>query len=190
MFSILQRTSQQSRSNLARGPVRQYLGGMVTPSVATAAPSFSSLLQNSTISNHNNISLDQQVRHRSNRSRRGLYDGVDIRFGNRVSFSEKKTRRKFKPNVFKKRLYSEILDEMIRFHVTAKALRTIDKYGGLDNYLLHNKHIKDGEGEGGAAKARIQEVLEQRREGQRQAAMAAAQPESEDGEAKMETKQQ
>lgn len=38
----------------------------------------------------------------SGRSRRGLYDGKDIRTGNNVSFSERKTRRKFKPNVFKK----------------------------------------------------------------------------------------
>ena len=72
----------------------------------------------------------------SNRSRRGLFDGKDIRSGNNVSFSMKKTKRKFKPNCFHKRLYSEVLDEMITFEVTASALRSIDKAGGLDNYLL------------------------------------------------------
>ena len=89
----------------------------------------------------------QQVRHRSNRSRRGLYDGKDIRSGNNVSFSMKATKRKFKPNVFVKRVYSETLQDMIQFHLTASTLRSIDKAGGLDNYLLQNeKQITEGEG--------------------------------------------
>jgi large subunit ribosomal protein L28 len=90
--------------------------------------------------------LDTQVRFRSNRSRRGLYDGKDVRFGNKVSFSNKKTRRKFKPNVFIKRLYSETLDSMLKFHVTTSALRSIDRMGGLDNYLMRSKHVTEGEG--------------------------------------------
>lgn len=88
----------------------------------------------------------QQIRHRSNRSRRGLYNGKDIRSGNNVSFSMKKTKRKFKPNVFKKSVYSEILDEMVRFHLTASTLRSIDKAGGLDNYLLTSRYVTEGEG--------------------------------------------
>eukprot|EP00957_Ditylum_brightwellii_P162667 12387037-Ditylum_brightwellii.AAC.1 len=87
-----------------------------------------------------------QVRYRSNRSRRGLYDGKDIRSGNNVSFSMKKTKRKFKPNVFKKRVYSETLDKMIQFRLTTSALRSIDKAGGLDNYLLTSKHVTEGRG--------------------------------------------
>jgi len=87
-----------------------------------------------------------QIRHRSNRSRRGLYDGKDIRAGNHVSFSHKKTPRKFRPNVFMKRVYSETLDEMVRFHLTTSALRSIDHAGGLDNYLLKSKHVVEGEG--------------------------------------------
>ena len=51
-----------------------------------------------------------------------------------------------KPNVFLKRVYSETLDEMVRFHLTAAALRSIDKAGGLDNYLLKSKHVTEGEG--------------------------------------------
>ena len=63
-----------------------------------------------------------------------------------MSFSMKKTKRKFKPNVLKKKVYSEILDEMIPFHITTSALRTIDKFGGLDNYLLRSRHVTEGEG--------------------------------------------
>lgn len=107
-------------------------------------------------------SLDSQhqlttVRHRSSRSRRGLYDGKDIRSGNNVSFSMKSTKRKFKPNVFKKRIYSELLDEMIQFHLTTSALRSIDKAGGLDNYLLNSRHVTEGEGL--EAKKRIMKVI-------------------------------
>jgi len=89
---------------------------------------------------------DEQRRFRSNRSRRGLYNGKDIRTGNNLSFSMKHTKRTFKPNVFIKRVYSEILDEMVRFHLTTSTLRTIDKAGGLDNYLLTSQHITSGEG--------------------------------------------
>ena len=96
-------------------------------------------------------------RFRSNRSRRGLYDGKDIRSGNNVSFSMRATKRTFKPNVFTKRVYSEMLDEMIRFHLTAAALRSIDKAGGLDNYLLTSKHVTSGEGK--MVKARILDKL-------------------------------
>ena len=58
----------------------------------------------------------------------------------------KATKRKFKPNVFKKRVFSELLDEMVEFHLTTSALRSIDKAGGLDNYLLTSKHVTSGEG--------------------------------------------
>lgn len=58
----------------------------------------------------------------------------------------KHTKRTFKPNVFVKRVYSEILDEMVRFHLTTSTLRSIDKCGGLDNYLLTSKHVVSGEG--------------------------------------------
>lgn len=58
----------------------------------------------------------------------------------------KSTKRTFKPNVFIKRVYSETLDAMIPFHLTTATLRSIDKAGGLDNYLLTNRNITEGEG--------------------------------------------
>lgn len=35
---------------------------------------------------------------------------------------------------------------MVRFHLTTSTLRSIDKVGGLDNYLLTSKHVTSGEG--------------------------------------------
>jgi large subunit ribosomal protein L28 len=61
----------------------------------------------------------------------------------------KKTRRKWNPNVQYQKLYSEILDESIKFKVTTSALRSIDKAGGLDNYLLTSKHVINNKSVGG-----------------------------------------
>ena len=47
-----------------------------------------------------------------------------------------RTKRKWYPNVFKKRLYSESLNKVVNVKCTAHALRCIDKAGGLDNYML------------------------------------------------------
>jgi len=70
----------------------------------------------------------------------GLYHGKHIDFGNTVSFSKTKTRRSWKPNVFRnKKFFSEILQKDIRFTVTSTALRTIEKLGGIDNYLAKTK---------------------------------------------------
>lgn len=130
-------------SCLSSGRWKQgFAAGVASKSSGCILPSPTPLLSKSSLPQ----GLFGACRYRSNRSRRGLYDGKDIRSGNNVSFSMKSTKRKFKPNVFKKRVYSEILDEMVRFHLTTSALRSIDKAGGLDNYILTSKHVTSGEG--------------------------------------------
>ncbi|KAB8303041.1 hypothetical protein EYC80_004495 [Monilinia laxa] len=70
----------------------------------------------------------------------GLYGLQKIRYGNIVSEkNEIKTRRHWRPNVQRKRLYSPSLGKQIKLRVTTKVLRTIDKAGGLDEYLLGEK---------------------------------------------------
>lgn len=60
-----------------------------------------------------------------------------IMFGNNIApKSEVKTRRAWHPNVVHKSLYSAALCRWVRLKITVRALRTIDKVGGLDNYLL------------------------------------------------------
>lgn len=75
--------------------------------------------------------------HRSNRAKKGLYHGKDIRSGCSVSHSKAHTLRKWYPNVLNKRVFSYALNDMIRFKMTARALRNIDQEGGIDNYILN-----------------------------------------------------
>ena len=49
--------------------------------------------------------------------------------GNSVSFSNKKTKRRFNPNLQTKRFYVPELKEWITLKVSTTALRTIDKVG-------------------------------------------------------------
>lgn len=70
----------------------------------------------------------------------GLYDGRSIQSGNNVGETfNNKTRRTWLPNVHSKALWSEALGQKLRLKVTAGALRTIDKVGGLDAYLFRMK---------------------------------------------------
>ncbi len=66
----------------------------------------------------------------------GLFAGKDIRFGNQVSHSEMRTRRSWKPNVQKKRVFSDALNDWVSFQFTTTALKAVDHHGGIDNYLL------------------------------------------------------
>lgn len=70
----------------------------------------------------------------------GLYGGVKIQFGNNVSEkTEIKTRRKWLPNIKHKTIYSQTLGRTLRLKVSTRVLRTIDKVGGIDSYVLGNK---------------------------------------------------
>jgi large subunit ribosomal protein L28 len=76
----------------------------------------------------------------------GLYGQQKIRYGNMVSEkNEIKTRRYWRPNVQRKKLWSESLGAWVNVRITTRVLRTVDKCGGLDEYLLGEKaaRIKD-----------------------------------------------
>tara|TARA_B100000886_G_scaffold59872_1_gene37016 strand:+ start:83 stop:376 length:294 start_codon:yes stop_codon:yes gene_type:complete len=57
--------------------------------------------------------------------------------GNNVSHANNKTKRRFLPNLNMVSLASEKLDKSFKLKVSASALRTVDKKGGLDFYLLN-----------------------------------------------------
>jgi ribosomal protein L28 len=67
---------------------------------------------------------------------KGLYHGKDIRSGNTISFSHHRCKRKWYPNVINKKVWSESLNDWVRFQMTTAALKGIDYEGGIDNYIL------------------------------------------------------
>ena len=75
-------------------------------------------------------------------SRRCQITGVGVATGNNVSHAVNRTRRRFVPNLQTTRLLSDSLGEQVRRRVTSSALRTIDKKGGLDAFLLGTPNRK------------------------------------------------
>lgn len=84
-------------------------------------------------------------KHRSNRAKNGLYHGKDIQFGHSISHSQVKHKRRWYPNVINKRVWSEALNDWVRFKMTTRALKEIDNVGGIDTYLLalEEKQVTD-----------------------------------------------
>ncbi|KAI1123077.1 hypothetical protein F5Y10DRAFT_61545 [Nemania abortiva] len=70
----------------------------------------------------------------------GLYGRGKIRFGNVVASKYKnKSRTSWLPNRHTKRLWSPALGAFVRTRLTASVLHTIDRLGGIDEYLLGSK---------------------------------------------------
>ncbi len=65
--------------------------------------------------------------------------GTKPMVGNIVSHSQIKTKRRYLPNLVQVTLHSEALDQNFRLRIAAKALRTVDKLGGLDAFLAKAK---------------------------------------------------
>ncbi len=61
--------------------------------------------------------------------------GKKVQFGNNVSHSKRRTRRQFKPNVQKVTFTSDALGN-VSIDVATRTLRSVQKKGGLDAYLL------------------------------------------------------
>eukprot|EP01130_Rhizamoeba_saxonica_P012477 TRINITY_DN5264_c0_g1_i1.p1 TRINITY_DN5264_c0_g1~~TRINITY_DN5264_c0_g1_i1.p1 ORF type:complete len:205 (-),score=48.50 TRINITY_DN5264_c0_g1_i1:44-625(-) len=76
------------------------------------------------------------------RAQKGLYGGKKMLAGNKISFSLKKSLRIWKPNVQWKTFHSELLKTHFQVRVTTSVIRTIDKMGGIDNYILFTKEKK------------------------------------------------
>ncbi|MGE0740176.1 MAG: 50S ribosomal protein L28 [Hyphomonadaceae bacterium] len=69
-------------------------------------------------------------------SRRCELTGVNRQIGHKVSHSNIKTKREFKPNLVDVTLASDALGRAFKLRITAAALRSVDHRGGLDQFLL------------------------------------------------------
>ena len=61
--------------------------------------------------------------------------GKGVMSGNNVSKAKNRTRRKFLPNLQNVKLFSKSLDKFINMKICVSSLKTIEKNGGIDDYL-------------------------------------------------------
>ena len=72
-------------------------------------------------------------------SRRCELTGKGALVGNKVSHSNRKTKRRFLPNLLSVTMMSDALGRSVKLRVSANALKTVDHRGGLDAFLLRAK---------------------------------------------------
>jgi large subunit ribosomal protein L28 len=75
-------------------------------------------------------------------ARRCALTGKGVQTGNNVSHANNKTRRRYLPNLQQQRLFSETLGETVRLRISTHALRTLEKRGGLDGFLLKARNTE------------------------------------------------
>lgn len=72
-------------------------------------------------------------------SRRCELTGKGAQTGHKVSHSNRKTKRRFLPNLCNVTLQSETLAQSVRLRISANAIKSVDHRGGLDAFLLKSK---------------------------------------------------
>jgi large subunit ribosomal protein L28 len=72
-------------------------------------------------------------------SRRCELTGKGAQVGNTVSHSNMKTKRRFLPNLVNVTMMSDALGRSVRLRISTNALKTVDRRGGLDAFLIKAK---------------------------------------------------
>ena len=68
--------------------------------------------------------------------------GKGVMSGNNVSHAKNRTRRRFLPNLQQTSMESEILGRTVSLRVTTSAIRTVEKHGGLDSFLMQARNAE------------------------------------------------
>lgn len=84
--------------------------------------------------------------------------GKTVLVGNKVSHSNRKSKKNFRPNLQNTRLFSVALDMYVSLRLAANTIRTIDFKGGLDNFIL-TRSAKELTATAAALKTRIKKAL-------------------------------
>jgi large subunit ribosomal protein L28 len=100
-------------------------------------------------------------------SRRCDFTGKGVQVGHHVSHANNKTKRRFMPNLQEASLLSDTLGVRIQLRLSAHALRTVEKRGGLDAFLTSTPSAKLG------TKAQVLRRRILRAQGKKDAATAA-----------------
>jgi large subunit ribosomal protein L28 len=69
-------------------------------------------------------------------SRRCELTGKGAQVGHKVSHSNRKTKRRFLPNLLNVTLMSDALGRSFKLRVSAHAFKTVDHRGGFDAFLM------------------------------------------------------
>lgn len=69
-------------------------------------------------------------------SRKCELTGIAPQFGNNVSHSQRKSRRRFNPNLRVAHYESKLTGQIYKLRIVAKAMRSIEKIGGFDAFML------------------------------------------------------
>lgn len=69
-------------------------------------------------------------------SRRCELTGKGALVGHKVSHSNRKTKRRFLPNLVNVTLMSDALNRSVRLRISANGLRSVEHRGGLDAFLM------------------------------------------------------
>ena len=68
--------------------------------------------------------------------------GKTVMSGNNVSHANNKTRRRFLPNLQQATMHSEALGRRVSLRLSTSAMRTIEKHGGLDAFLMQARNAE------------------------------------------------
>ena len=60
--------------------------------------------------------------------------------GNNVSHANNRTKRKFQPNLQNVKLFSQNLNQFFSLKITVRTMKSVEKNGGFDSYLLKTKN--------------------------------------------------
>ncbi len=77
-------------------------------------------------------------------ARRCDFTGKGVMAGNNVSHANNRTRRRFLPNLQEASLYSDALGQSVQVRLSTSAIRTVEKRGGIDAFLLSTPSEKLG----------------------------------------------
>ena len=68
--------------------------------------------------------------------------GKSFQTGNNVSHAKNRTKRRFKPNLQNITFVSEVLGQKFQMKVAVSTIRTVEKKGGLDEFLINTPNSK------------------------------------------------
>jgi large subunit ribosomal protein L28 len=69
-------------------------------------------------------------------SRRCQITGKGVLSGNNVSHANNRTRRRFLPNLQESSMLSDLLGTDVKLRMSTRAIRTVERNGGIDAFLL------------------------------------------------------